>query len=74
MILRIAYERANQLNPKCSQALLGMALIALNEKTVESTKDGVRYLSQAYAQDPSNSMTLNLLANHFFYKNVSHIF
>ena len=67
---RLAYERAIELNPKSSQALLGLALIELNLKTARSTRKGVEYLSKAYSYDPSNPMILNLLADHFFYKKV----
>ena len=37
---------------------------------LESIKEGVRLLSQAYTIDPTNPMVLNHLANHFFFKKV----
>ena len=52
-------------------ALIGLALVKLNDKQGENIKNGVILLSRAYAIDPSNPMVLNHLANHFFYKKVS---
>lgn len=34
-------------------------------------KEGVEMLSKAYRIDSTNAMTLNHLANHFFFKKVS---
>lgn len=65
---RAAFERALELDDKCVGALVGLAIMDLNEQTRESIQEGVRKLSKAYAIDPSNPMVLNQLGNHFFYK------
>lgn len=71
-VIRMAFERALQLDPNCVGALVGLAVLELNSKTQESIKNGVQLLSKAYTIDSSNPMVLNHLANHFFYKKVSH--
>ncbi|XP_054714138.1 LOW QUALITY PROTEIN: RNA polymerase-associated protein CTR9 homolog [Uloborus diversus] len=65
---RLAFERALALDPQCVGALVGLAVLELNNKTPESIRNGVRMLSKAYTIDPSNPMVLNHLANHFFFK------
>lgn len=65
---KLAFERALELDPQCVGALVGLAIIELNEKTTESTKLGVEMLSKAYTIDSTNPIVLNHLANHFFYK------
>jgi RNA polymerase-associated protein CTR9 len=65
---KLAFERALELDPMCVGALVGIAVIELNNKTSESTKTGVEMLSRAYSYDATNSIVLNHLANHFFYK------
>ena len=65
---KTAFERALELDPACVGALVGIAIIELNNKSTESTKLGVEMLSKAYAIDPTNPIVLNHLANHFFYK------
>ncbi|KAF6031543.1 CTR9 [Bugula neritina] len=63
-----AFERALQLDPCCVGALVGSAIMAMNNKTPDSIKSGVQLLSKAYTIDSANPMVLNHLANHFFYK------
>uniref|UniRef100_UPI00398F3FBF LOW QUALITY PROTEIN: RNA polymerase-associated protein CTR9 homolog n=1 Tax=Pristiophorus japonicus TaxID=55135 RepID=UPI00398F3FBF len=65
---RLAFGRALDLNPKCVGALVGLAVLELNNKEADSIKNGVQLLSRAYTIDPSNPMVLNHLANHFFFK------
>ncbi|KAM9302261.1 RNA polymerase-associated protein CTR9 homolog [Gastrophryne carolinensis] len=65
---RLAFGRALELNPKCVGALVGLAVLELNNKEADSIKKGVQLLSKAYTIDPSNPMVLNHLANHFFFK------
>lgn len=67
---RLAFSRALELNPKCVGALVGLAVLELNNKEADSIKNGVQLLSRAYTIDPSNPMVLNHLANHFFFKKV----
>jgi len=66
----LAFERALSLDPQCVGALVGLAVLKLNQKMPEMIKNGVLLLSKAYTIDPSNPMVLNHLANHFFYKKV----
>lgn len=69
---RQAFDRALQLDPHCVGALVGAAIMELNNKTQDSIKNGVQLLSKAYTIDSSNPMVLNHLANHFFYKKVDY--
>lgn len=68
--VRMAFERALELDPQCVGALVGLAVMELNLKTTESIRSGVQMLSKAYTIDSSNPMVLNHLANHFFFKKV----
>ncbi|XP_063293936.1 RNA polymerase-associated protein CTR9 homolog isoform X2 [Pelobates fuscus] len=65
---RLAFGRALDLNPLCVGALVGLAVLELNNKEADSIKNGVQLLSKAYTIDASNPMVLNHLANHFFFK------
>ena len=65
---RAAYERARQLNPRSVGALVGLAILDLNEQNDNSIRSGVTKLSEAYTIDSTNPMVLNHLANHFFFK------
>ncbi len=65
---REAFERALEMDPKCVGALVGLAILDINSQKREAVKEGVQKLSTAYKIDPSNSMMLNHLANHFFFK------
>ncbi|KXJ05052.1 RNA polymerase-associated protein CTR9-like, partial [Exaiptasia diaphana] len=65
---RLAFERALELEPRCTGAMIGLAILELNAKKPDSIKLGVQLLSNAYTIDSSNPMVLNHLANHFFFK------
>ena len=67
---RLAFERALQLDPKLVGALVGLALLELNQQDPDSIRNGVQLLSKAYTIDATNPMVLNHLANHFFFKKV----
>lgn len=64
----LAYERALQLDPKCVAALVGLAILKLNEQDHDSIEKAVTMFSKAYNIDKSNPIVLNHLANHFFFK------
>ncbi|CAF0835802.1 unnamed protein product [Didymodactylos carnosus] len=64
----LSFNRAIQIDPKCVGALVGLAILELNQKRNESIRNGVTKLSHAYQSDPQNPMVLNHLANHFFFK------
>uniref|UniRef100_A0A1D1ZQJ7 Uncharacterized protein n=2 Tax=Auxenochlorella protothecoides TaxID=3075 RepID=A0A1D1ZQJ7_AUXPR len=58
-----AYQRALDLDPSCTQALLGLAVLKLSaSQTSEDMRDGSRLLVRAFEQDPENPYTLVLLA------------
>ena len=69
---RLAFERALQLDDKCVGALVGLAVLQLNQQTPDSIRSGVQKLSKAYTIDSGNPMVLNHLANHFFFKKDYH--
>ena len=71
---RLAFERALELDPSCVGALVGLAVLELNEKKPENIRRGVQMLSNAYNIDSTNPMVLNHLGNHFFFKQVSRFF
>uniref|UniRef100_A0ABD2W7J2 UDP-N-acetylglucosamine--peptide N-acetylglucosaminyltransferase SPINDLY n=1 Tax=Trichogramma kaykai TaxID=54128 RepID=A0ABD2W7J2_9HYME len=68
---RAAYQRARDLDPRSVEALVGLAILDLNDQNPgndENIKLGVTKLSEAYRFDSTNPMVLNHLANHFFFK------
>jgi len=65
---RLAFQRALELDANCVGALVGLAVLELNNKQPDSIRSGVQMLSRAYTIDPTNPMVLNHLANHFFFK------
>ncbi|CAL4139063.1 unnamed protein product, partial [Meganyctiphanes norvegica] len=65
---RLAFQRALELDGMCVGALVGLAVLELNEKKQESIRNGVNMLSKAYNIDSTNPMVLNHLGNHFFFK------
>lgn len=67
---RAAFERALQLDPKCVGALIGLAISRMNRQETDDIRAGVEMLSKAFHTDRTNSMVLNHLANHFFFKKV----
>jgi len=69
---RLAFLRALELDQHCVGALVGLAVLQLNEQQPDSIKSGVQRLSKAYTIDSGNPMVLNHLANHFFFKKDFH--
>jgi hypothetical protein len=67
----LAFERALDLDSSCVGALVGLAILQLNQQEPDSIKSGVQMLSKAYTIDSTNPMVLNHLANHFFFKKAS---
>ena len=67
-LARLAFERVLALDPQCVGALVGLAILVLNNKDPEAIKNGVQLLSKAYTIDSTNPMVLNHLADHFFYR------
>jgi len=69
---RLAFERALDLDPNCVGALVGIAILQLNDQQPDQIRSGVQKLSKAYTIDSTNPMVLNHLANHFFFKKDYH--
>ena len=83
---RVAFEQAMDFDESCVGAMVGLAVLNLNERTrsraggndesgstgrqVELTREAIRLLSRAYALDGSNPLVCVLLADHLFYKKV----
>lgn len=67
---KLAFEQALKKNSNCVGALVGLALLELNQKDPASIRKGVQMLSKAYYIDRTDPMVLNHLANHFFFKKV----
>lgn len=65
---KLAFEQALKKKPNCVGALVGLALLELNQKSPTSIRRGVQMLSKAYTIDSTDPMVLNHLANHFFFK------
>ncbi|KAI0977792.1 hypothetical protein GJ496_002225 [Pomphorhynchus laevis] len=65
---RQAFERALQLKPDSISALVGLAVLDINDQDPNSIKLGVQRLSRAYAIDSANPIVLNHLAEHFFFR------
>lgn len=72
---KAAMKRALQLDPKCAEALVGCAILEMATANkdpirapgVTDSENPMLILSRAYNVDPTNSMALNHLANHFFW-------
>eukprot|EP00127_Corallochytrium_limacisporum_P002336 Clim_evm124s109 gene=Clim_evmTU124s109 len=63
-----AFNRVLVLDANNVSAKLGLALIQMNRKTNEGNQEGVKILRSAYDVEPTNSLLLCHLANHFFYR------
>lgn len=60
-----ALQRTLTLQEDCVEAMVGLAVIHLNEDNVE---EAMKMLKRAYDLEPHNPSVLNHLASHFFYK------
>ena len=60
-----ALERTLALQEDCVEAMVGLAVIHLNDERVE---EALVILKRAYELEPYNPSVLNHLASHFFYK------
>eukprot|EP00053_Salpingoeca_punica_P012866 m.115644 g.115644 ORF g.115644 m.115644 type:complete len:1126 (+) comp16057_c0_seq1:214-3591(+) len=66
-----AFERVLDLDPRNQHALIALAIFQLNDDSDnknEAVKRGIHMLSQAHESDPTNSLVLTHLANHFFFR------
>ena len=66
---RQCFERVIELDPNNVSALTALSIMDINTKDEELLQKAVKeHLRKAYSLDPNNSMVLNLLGNHFFFK------
>ncbi|EGD76592.1 hypothetical protein PTSG_07709 [Salpingoeca rosetta] len=65
---RAAFERALALDENNVPALVGTAILLINQKERGAMREAVERLTKAYKLDRTNPMTLNLLGNHFFHR------
>ncbi|XP_025191695.1 RNA polymerase-associated protein CTR9 homolog [Melanaphis sacchari] len=64
----LSFERTLKLDPKCVGALVGLAIMKLNNECFSDIKFGISLLSEAYKINPIHPLVLNHLSNHFFFK------
>lgn len=67
-VARKAFQRVLQLEPQNGEALVGLAVLMLNTGEEQQVKQAMLLLKQALEQHPTNSRVLNLVADHFFWK------
>ncbi|KAK9845686.1 hypothetical protein WJX84_004302 [Apatococcus fuscideae] len=59
-----AFNRTIALDPHCSSAYIGLAVLSLNSGTKQGRAQGVHLLYEAFESDPSNPHLLALLSQH----------
>ncbi|OQV18381.1 RNA polymerase-associated protein CTR9-like protein [Hypsibius exemplaris] len=69
---RMAYNRAIQLDPDCSEARIGLGLILWNEGTSSSLEKALHHIVYMHKRDVEakrvNPVNLNILADHYFFR------
>ncbi|CBY09563.1 unnamed protein product [Oikopleura dioica] len=64
-----AFTRALEIDKRCLGALVGLAVVNLNDRDVTSVRDAITLFSSAYKIDKKNALVHIHLANHFFFRN-----
>eukprot|EP00039_Didymoeca_costata_P007021 m.95569 g.95569 ORF g.95569 m.95569 type:complete len:1076 (-) comp13500_c0_seq2:165-3392(-) len=64
----IAFERAREVDPDNTTAIVGCALLQLNKHKEDSLRYGLRLLQTAYNIDKTDPMVALHLSDHFFHK------
>ncbi|KAH8402068.1 hypothetical protein KR009_009545, partial [Drosophila setifemur] len=64
---RRSFELALEHNGRSQNALLGMALLKLNQVRKETHREGINLLCAAYELNNRHSAILGVLANHYYY-------
>ncbi|KAH8252286.1 hypothetical protein KR038_002346, partial [Drosophila bunnanda] len=64
---RRSFELALEHNGRCQNALLGMAILKLNQREKGAIREGINLLCAAHELSPRNPMVLNILASHYYY-------
>ncbi|KAL9676889.1 hypothetical protein QQ045_005110 [Rhodiola kirilowii] len=64
---RVAFQRVVQLDPENVEALVAMAVMDLHTNQGSGIRRGMEYMRRAFEIYPYCAMSLNYLANHFFY-------
>ncbi|XP_016946667.1 RNA polymerase-associated protein CTR9 homolog isoform X2 [Drosophila biarmipes] len=60
------FELALEQNKRCQNALLGMAILKLNQRDPRPYKKGVRLLNEAFKIDKQHPVILNILASYYY--------
>uniref|UniRef100_A0A7N0ZW54 Uncharacterized protein n=1 Tax=Kalanchoe fedtschenkoi TaxID=63787 RepID=A0A7N0ZW54_KALFE len=63
----MAFQRVVQLDPENVEALVAMAVMDLHTSQGPGVRRGMEYMQRAFEIYPYCAMSLNYLANHFFY-------
>ncbi|XP_016970285.1 RNA polymerase-associated protein CTR9 homolog [Drosophila rhopaloa] len=64
---RRSFQLALEHNGRCQNALVGMALLKLNQREKESTQEGINLLCAAFERNNRHAVIMSILANHFYY-------
>ncbi|KAH8358189.1 hypothetical protein KR084_007444, partial [Drosophila pseudotakahashii] len=65
---RRSFELALRYNGRCQNALLGMALLKLNQREEASYREGVNLLIAAYEMNKRHPVVLSILATHYYFR------
>ncbi|XP_017053773.1 RNA polymerase-associated protein CTR9 homolog [Drosophila ficusphila] len=61
------FEMALAQNGKCVNALLGLAMLKLNQREKQSTQEGMNLICAAFELNNHNPVVLSILAAHFYF-------
>ncbi|KAI8037507.1 hypothetical protein M5D96_009659 [Drosophila gunungcola] len=64
---RRSFELALVHNSRCQSALVGMALLKLNQLEKESTQEGINLLCASFEMNSRQAVVMSILATHFYY-------
>ncbi|KAH8252584.1 hypothetical protein KR032_000657, partial [Drosophila birchii] len=64
---RRCFEMALEHNGRCQNALLGMAILKLNQREKASIREGINLLCAAHELNNRHPMVLNILSSHYYY-------
>jgi RNA polymerase-associated protein CTR9 len=67
-IAKKCFERAIELDNTNVEAMVSLSILEMNTGGPKAVARAMNLLKSAYELNPNNSMVLNYLANHFFYK------
>ncbi|KAH8290901.1 hypothetical protein KR054_006903, partial [Drosophila jambulina] len=64
---RRSFELALEHNGRCQNALLGIAILKLNQREKAPIREGINLLCAAHELNNRHPMVLNILASHYYY-------